>query len=34
MTDFPASSFELTLDHWHERLINVLLSKLYDEEET
>lgn len=34
MTDFPASSFELTLDHWHERLVNVLLNKLYDREET
>jgi hypothetical protein len=28
MTDFPSSSFELTLDHWHERLVCELLNKL------
>ena len=28
MTDFPSSSFELTLDHWHERLVCELMNKL------
>ncbi|WP_417783992.1 hypothetical protein [Terasakiella pusilla] len=33
ISDFPTSSFELTLDHWHERLVCELMTKLHTGED-